>query len=254
MAWLAVIVLGLAFGSFLNVCVYRLQRKLSIISPGSACPNCGHKIRFQENIPVLSFLFLRGKCSNCKTPISIRYPLVEILTALISVLLFQKQGLSLDFIFTAAFVFLVIVIAFIDIDKQIIPNGLLIIGLIPAGYLLFSNGINGSLTHLLGGIGLGSGFLMIGYLGRIMMKQESMGMGDVKYAALIGLFLGWKLGILAAGLAFIIAALLIGILLPIGKITMRERIPFGPFLSLGTVISILWGQSLIQQYLQLIVY
>jgi leader peptidase (prepilin peptidase)/N-methyltransferase len=187
-------------------------------------------------------------------PISLRYPLVEILTALVLVLLFQQYGLSPGFIFTAAFVFLVIIIAFIDIDKQIIPNGLLLIGLIPALYPMFTNGFEGSLPYVLGGIGLGLSFFMIGFLGKIIMKQESMGMGDVKYAALIGLFLGWKLGLLAAGLAFIIAALLIVILLPTGKMTMGERIPFGPFLSLGTVIAILWGPSLIQGYIKLIVY
>jgi leader peptidase (prepilin peptidase)/N-methyltransferase len=150
---------------------------------------------------------------------------------------------------------LVIIIAFIDIDKQIIPNGLLIIGIIPAVYfLLFSNGFQGSLSHIIGGFGLGLCFVLIGFLGKIIMKQESMGMGDVKYAALIGLFLGWKLGLLAVGLAFIIAALLIVVLLPTGKMTMRERIPFGPFLSLGTVVTILWGPALIQGYLQIIVY
>ncbi|MEE9189900.1 MAG: prepilin peptidase [Candidatus Neomarinimicrobiota bacterium] len=254
MVWLAVIILGLAFGSFLNVCIYRLQRGKSLVKPGSTCPNCGYKIRFLENIPVLSYLFLRGKCSNCKKPISLRYPLVEILAALFSVLLFQQYGLSPGFIFTTTFVFLVIIIAFIDIDKQIIPNGLLIIGIIPALFPLVTNGLKGSLSHLLGGVGLGLCFFMIGSLGKIILRQESMGMGDVKYAALIGLFLGWKLGLLAAGLAFIIAALLIVILLPTGKMTMGERIPFGPFLSLGTVIAIIWGPSLIQGYLKLIVY
>ena len=254
MAVLIVIILGLVLGSFLNVCIYRLQRNQSIVRPGSTCPNCGHKIRFHENIPLLSYLFLRGKCSKCKMPISLRYPLVEILTALVLVLLFQQYGLSPGFIFTAAFVFLVIIIAFIDIDKQIIPNGLLLIGLIPALYPMFTNGFEGSLPYVLGGIGLGLSFFMIGFLGKIIMKQESMGMGDVKYAALIGLFLGWKLGLLAAGLAFIIAALLIVILLPTGKMTMGKRLPFGPFLSLGTVIAILWGPSLIQGYLKLIVY
>ncbi|HDY75799.1 MAG TPA: prepilin peptidase [Candidatus Marinimicrobia bacterium] len=247
-----VIIFGLMIGSFLNVCIYRIPREESIVYPRSRCPNCKHQLRFWENIPVLSYLFLRGQCSSCKTSISSRYIFVELLTALLFILLYNHYGWSLDFLMSIIFSCIILVITFIDIDYQIIPNQLLLIGLIPAVYQIISVGFRNSSLYFIGAVGLGLGILLISLIGNILFKKESMGMGDVKYAALIGLLLGWQNGLLAVFLAFLSSAILILILLPLGKISFGQRIPFGPFLSLGTIIALLWGPIIIRIYLNLV--
>ncbi len=247
-----VIIFGLMVGSFLNVCIYRIPRDESIVFPRSHCPNCNHQLRFWENIPVFSFLFLRGRCSNCKKSISFRYILVELISGLIFVLFYNHYGLSLDFIMLLFFYCVILIITFIDIDYQIIPNQLLLVGAIPAVYQIISVGVQNSITFILGGIGLGLGIFGIGQIGNILFKKESMGMGDVKYAALIGLLLGWQYGLVAIFLSFLFASLLILILWPTGKISFGQRIPFGPFMSLGAVVALLWGPIIIQTYLNLL--
>lgn len=247
-----VIIFGLMIGSFLNVCIYRIPREESIVHPRSRCPNCKHQLRFWENIPVLSYLFLRGQCSSCKTSISSRYIFVELLTALLFILLYNHYGWSLDFLMFIIFSCIILVITFIDIDYQIIPNQLLLIGLIPGVYQIISVGFRNSGLYFIGAVGLGLGILLISLIGNILFKKESMGMGDVKYAALIGLLLGWQNGLLAVFLAFLSSAILILILLPLGKISFGQRIPFGPFLSLGTIIALLWGPVIIRIYLNLV--
>ncbi|MFQ6607311.1 MAG: prepilin peptidase [Fidelibacterota bacterium] len=247
-----VIVFGLMIGSFINVCIYRLPRNESIVHPRSHCPSCNHQLKFWENIPVLSFLFLRGKCSHCKASISYRYITVELLTAILYVLLYYHYGLTLAYLMSIFFISVILVITFIDIDHQIIPNQLLIIGIIPALYPLVEGGIENSIPFIVGAISLGVGIFLIGMLGNIVFRKESLGMGDVKYAALIGLLLGWKNGLVAISLAFLFASLLILILFPLGKVSFGNRIPFGPFLSLGTTVAMLWGPIIIKTYLQLV--
>lgn len=242
---------GLMVGSFLNVCIYRIPREESIVFPRSHCPNCEYQIKSWENIPILSYLMLRGKCSNCNTSISIRYPLVELMTSLLFILLYFRFGLSFDFVMSVLFSSIILIITVIDIDHLIIPNRLLLIGIIPAIYTIVSNGIQNSLPNFIGAISLGSGILLISLLGKLIFKKDSMGMGDVKYAALIGLLLGWDNGLLAIFLSFIFASILILILMPFGKISFGQRIPFGPFLSLGTIVALLWGQDIINMYLNL---
>ena len=246
-----VIIFGLMVGSFLNVCIYRMPREESIVQPRSHCQKCNHQLPFWENIPVLSFLFLRGRCSSCKTPISFRYIFVELLTALLFILLYNQYGLSLDTLIFIFFCCVILIITFIDIDYQIIPNQLLLIGVIPAVYQIIRIGFQNSSSYFIGAVGLGTGILLIGLMGNILFKKESMGMGDVKYAVLIGLLLGWQNGLVAISLAFLSAGFLILVLFPFGKISFGQRIPFGPFLSLGTIIAMLWGPIIISTYLQL---
>jgi leader peptidase (prepilin peptidase)/N-methyltransferase len=174
---------------------------------------------------------------------------VEILTALVILLVYRQYGFTVDFVVFSIFLCLVIVITFIDLDHQIIPNRLLLIGLIPGFYPLIRDGWVGSTRYLTGAVALGFSFYMIALFGRLVFKKESMGMGDIKYAALIGLLLGWRGGLIATFLAFLSAALLFLVLVPFGKVKFGQRIPFGPFLSLGTFLSLLWGPDLLKWYL-----
>ncbi len=250
MLFTLVVIYGLMVGSFLNVCIYRLPRGESVVKPRSRCPHCGHQLTVRENIPVLSYLFLHGKCSSCKASISPRYVLVEILTATVFLIAYWQFGPTLDFLFFTGFLCLVIVITFIDLDHQIIPNQLLLVGIIPGLYPLFRDGWGAYKLYLVGALGLGSGFYAIAVLGQLAFRKESMGMGDVKYAALIGLILGWQSGIVATALAFVSASILFLVLMPFKKIAFGQRIPFGPFLSLGTFFALMWGSDIIHWYLK----
>ena len=244
-----IIILGLIVGSFLNVCIYRLPRNLSIVKPRSKCTNCNHQITAMENIPVISYLFLLGKCSECKTNISIRYPLVEILTSLVYYIVFLYYGMSIETILLIILFSIIIVLTFIDIDFQLLPNNLLIASLIPIIIFVILRYPNNLFEHIIGGIILFSIFLIIGYLGKLVYKVDSMGMGDVKYAAVIGLLLGWKLGLTAFAISFFSAAILIAIMSISKRINRKQRLAFGPFLSIGLFISFFWGNKIIDWYM-----
>lgn len=244
-----VIIIGLVIGSFLNVCIYRLQKQASISKPRSHCPNCKHQLRFWENIPVLSYVFLKGKCSNCKTKISIRYPLVEILTALVFVVIYYYFDISIETFLLMLFFSIVIIITFIDIDVQLIPNKLLIIGIFPIIAFILIKQPNPYLDHIAGAMLLAVVFYIIGYIGKLIYKVDSMGMGDVKYAAVIGLLLGWEKGILAFIIAFFSAAVIIVIVSMYKKLDRKQRIPFGPFLSIGCFVAFFWGTDILNWYL-----
>jgi len=244
------IVLGLAVGSFLNVCIYRFPKHMSISKPRSRCPKCDHQLKFWENIPILSYIFLRGKCSNCNSKISLRYPLIEILTSIIFLLLHYYYGLTIQTLLLCILFSIVIIITFIDIDVQLIPNELLLIGLIPVLVYIILPGLSNILVHLLGAVCLSGLFLLIGYIGKILYKEDSMGMGDVKYAFVIGLLLGVKSGILAFGISFLSAAIIIFIYSITKKLKPRQKIPFGPFMSIGLFTTLIWGDRVIEWYLQ----
>lgn len=244
-----IIVIGLVIGSFLNVCIYRIQKHVSILKPRSHCPNCKHQLKIWENIPVLSYLLLRGKCSNCNIKISSRYPLVEILTSLVFVVIYYNFDISVETFSLIVFFSIVIIITFIDIDVQLIPNNLLIISILPIiAFMLFSPS-NSYLSHINGAILLALLFLIIGYFGKLIYKVDSMGMGDVKYAAVIGLLLGWQKGILAFIIAFFSAAVIIVIVSMYKKLSRKQRIPFGPFLSIGCFVAFFWGTNILNWYL-----
>lgn len=245
---LVLIIGGLMVGSFLNVCIYRIPLKLSIIAPRSHCTTCDHVLSAWENIPVFSYIFLRGRCSSCRERISFRYPLVELLTALVFLVVYGRFGWSADFLIYLVFAALLIVITFVDLDHMIIPNGFLLFGILP-GLGLAALNWDQVHTYLIGALGLGAGFYLIGLLGNLVFKKESLGMGDVKFVALIGLMLGWANGLVAVFAAFISALVLFAALLPFGKISFSQKVPFGPFLSLGAFIGFLAGDSIIHWYL-----
>src|SRR4030043_1294533 len=245
------IIFGAFIGSFLNVCISRLPKEESIIWPGSYCPDCKKPIRFYDNIPLVSYVLLTGKCRNCKKPISIQYPLIEGITALSSLFLFMRFGPSLSYLFYFAFVAALIVITIIDLYHQIIPDVISLpgigVGLIASPILPQNTFLNSLIGVLLGG---GSLFI-VGTLYQWLFKREGMGGGDVKLLAMIGAFLGWKAVILTILLGSLIGSIIgISIMVLKGK-DFKYAIPFGPFLSLGAVISLFYGQNIINWYLYL---
>ncbi|MFQ5628916.1 MAG: prepilin peptidase, partial [bacterium] len=200
-------ILGAIFGSFLNVVIYRLPRSESVISPSSRCPACTHRLKPWENIPVLSYLFLRGKCSSCHTHIPIRYLIVELLTPLCFIANYLLFGFSLSFFKFTLLILMLIPITFIDIDHKLILDKLTLPGIL-AG-LLFSIIQNPALFYQpFLGILVGGGVLwLIAIIGRLVYKRESMGGGDIKLGAMIGAFINVQLLLLSFFLAFFIAAL-----------------------------------------------
>jgi len=245
------ILFGAFIGSFLNVCIWRLPRGESIVTPRSHCPKCQKMIRWYDNIPILSYLALRGKCRYCKTPISLQYPLVETVTGLCSFLLMLRFGPSLAYLFYFALVAALIVITAIDLYHQIIPDvislpgiGVGLLGSLLLPHLVFLNSLIGM---LLGG---GSLFL-VATVYQWLFKREGMGGGDVKLLAMIGAFLGWRAVILTILLSSLIGSVT-GILIILLKGNdFKYAIPYGPFLSLGAVLCLFYGEAMIRWYFSL---
>ena len=245
------IIFGAIVGSFLNVCIVRLPKEESIVTPGSHCPRCNNPIKFYDNIPMISYLVLRGKCRHCNESISIQYPLIEGITALSSFLLFDKFGATLSYLFYFSFVSALIIITVIDLYHQIIPDVISIpgigVGLLGSLIIPYISVFNSLIGILVGG---GSLFL-VATLYQWLFKREGMGGGDVKLLAMIGAFLGWKSVILTILLSSFIGSIVgIAIMLLKGK-DFKYAIPFGPFLSLAAVISLFYGETLISWYLGL---
>ncbi len=245
------IIFGALVGSFLNVCILRLPKEESIVWPGSHCPQCKKPIKFYDNIPLMSYFLLRGKCRYCKGSISLQYPLVEGITALSSLFLVMKFGPSLSFFIYFIFVAALIVITVIDLYHQIIPDLISLPG-IAVGLLLSL--INPYITFFnsLIGILLGGGSLfLVATLYQWFFKREGMGGGDVKLLAMIGAFLGWKAVILTILLSSLVGSIIgVTIMFLKGK-DFKYAIPFGPFLSLGAAISLFYGYDIINWYLYL---
>ncbi len=250
MITLAVILFGLVIGSFLNVVIYRLQRGLSIVYPGSACPSCAKPIRFYDNIPLLSYFLLRGHCRHCGSPISWRYPFVEGLTALCLTGLFFKYGLSVEWIAYGILVLFLIPISFIDIDKGLILNKLTIPCFILGIIFILGFQIETWKNVFFGAVGGGCIVWFIGIIGKIIFHKDSMGFGDVKLLVTIGVYVGFPDVAICLFLGICIAALFIFGGLVLKKIRFGSTIPFGPFIALGTVVYLMWGSSLIQWYLR----
>ena len=249
MWYIVSIVFGALIGSFLNVCIIRLPKEQSIIWPGSHCPHCKIPIKFYDNIPLISYILLKGRCRHCHRPISSEYPLVEGITALSSFILFMKFGLSLSYLFYFLFVAALIVITVIDFYHQIIPD---VISLPGIAVGLGASLIIPQITFLnsLVGILLGGGSLfLVATLYQWLFKREGMGGGDVKLLAMIGAFLGWKAVILTILLGSLIGSIMGIIIMVLKGKDFKYAIPFGPFLSLGAVISLFYGESIIRWYL-----
>ncbi len=249
-----VFVLGTLFGSFTNVVIYRLPRHQSLVLPGSRCPHCGKPIRPWDNIPIVSFLFLKGRCRWCGHQIAWRYPLVELAAGLLLVLVwihvtsayrFDGPGIVLrEFAGTAVFALMLLAILFIDLEHRIVPNAIsypgIVLGLllaIPQGRLLEVG---------LSALGAGGFFFLVALLSR-----GGMGGGDVKLAAMMGAFLGWPAIVVALMLAFFLGAGAGLLLIVFRRGTRKTPIPFGPALAAGAIVALLAGDPILQWYLSL---
>lgn len=258
-----VFIFGSIFGSFLNVCIHRMPKGESVAWPRSHCPHCKKKIPGYDNIPFLSFVILGGKCRYCQKKISLRYPLVELLTAVMFVILFNRYGLVYDFFVYTLFLCALIIAAFVDIKHRIIPDEVSVGGMIIGFILTTIRGFNlhpfslslRPLVNSLLGILVGGGVIYLTgkifdlvyfkWLKRppIQGETESMGGGDVKLMAMIGAFLGWR----RALLTFFIAPFL-GIIVGIVNLVVKKdhTIPYGPFLAIASLISLFWAGQIIR--------
>lgn len=251
-----IFILGLIVGSFLNVCIYRLPRDLSIISPSSTCPTCKNPIKPWDNIPLISYLLLRGKCRSCGEKISIRYPFVEFLNGIFYLIVFYFFGFGWHLLPTFAFVSAMILITFIDLEFQIIPDVItlpgIILGVISASLLLpdpFQN-INSNLTlvgftNSLIGLFLGGGLFYI----IAVVSRGGMGGGDIKMMAMVGAFMGWKAVLMVTFIGSLLGSI-VGIFLMFIKGKDRKtKVPFGPFLAFGSIITLFFGGTILRWYL-----
>jgi leader peptidase (prepilin peptidase) / N-methyltransferase len=248
-----VFIFGAVIGSFLNVCIYRIPRGKSIIKPGSFCPGCEKPIKFYDNVPILSYIILGGKCRQCGSKIPVRYPFVELLTAVLFLMIYRKCGLIYEMPIQMFFISLLIVISFIDYDFQIIPDVLSIGGLI-AGIIISFMRQGFPFTDALYGVLVGGGVLfVIAYGYQLITKREGMGGGDIKLLAMIGSFTGVK-GVIFALIGGSLIGSLVGIPLMLArKENTKYAIPFGPFLSLAAVIFLFSGDRLIYGFFNIIV-
>jgi len=240
---------GLVFGSFLNVVIVRLPKGAMFKHARSVCPHCGEPIRWYHNIPVLSFVALRGKCAHCRKSISWRYPLVEVLNAGLWMVVLWYFGLTWYALGLAFLVSGLLAIFFIDLDHQIIPDAITLPGIaLGVGLSFLPQGV-GIVDSLIGLAAGGGGLLAIALLGDWLFKKESMGGGDIKMAAMLGAFVGWqRILLIFIGSAVVGLVVSIAMLAFSSKLRKTRMIPFGPFLAMAAMIAILWGQSIIHFY------
>jgi leader peptidase (prepilin peptidase) / N-methyltransferase len=239
-----VVLLGLVAGSFLNVVIARLPERMSLIRPRSRCPRCLTPIGWADNLPVLSYIVLGGRCRHCRQAIAWRYPAVELATAALFLAAYQRMGLRADLPAALLLIAGLIVITGIDLDHQIIPDVLTLPGI--------AVGLAASLLHpritwleAVLGILVGGGlFFLI-----ILASRGGMGGGDMKLGAMLGAFLGWKLALLGAVVAMLAGGVVAVALLLAGRKGRKDAVPFGPFLALGGAVSLLWGEDLLAWYL-----
>jgi leader peptidase (prepilin peptidase)/N-methyltransferase len=240
-------VLGLCIGSFLNVVIYRLPLKKSIVSPPSRCRNCDYLLQWYDNIPVLSWLLLGGRCRKCRTAVSIQYPIVELITGALFVLVIWLTPVGPLLASRLILVCILIALFGIDLEHQILPNSITLPGIVIG--LLFSliapPGWKDAVIGALLGGGLLYGIAWAYYLWR---REEGMGMGDVKMLAMIGAFLGWKAVIVTLVLSSFAGAIIGLSMMAVQKGDMKYALPFGTFLAIGTVIAMFVGDPLIAWY------
>ena len=247
----ALSVFGAVIGSFLNVCIVRIPDRKSIVYPASHCPSCKKPISFYDNIPLVSYILLAGRCRQCKAPISFQYFIIELVTPLITLMLYYTFGLSPVFALAAIFCYALLVITVIDLQHQIIPDCISIPGipvfLVSSLFLPWTD-----LKSSLIGVAVGGGILyLVAQAYYLVRKEEGMGGGDIKLLAMIGAFLGWK-GALIALMVGAFAGTLAGIVMILikGK-NFKYALPFGPFLSLGAFSALLWGNEILYWYTHL---
>ncbi len=242
--------IGLAIGSFLNVVIYRVPRKIGFVLERSVCPHCGNRLKWYHNIPLVSFIGLRGHCAFCSQPISWRYPIVELLNALLYLFFFSQLGPSVQFLACCFMSSALIAVFLIDIEFQIIPDLITLPGIVLGLAVSLMPGGLGILDSLTG-LAVGGGALyLIAMLGDYLFKKESMGGGDIKLAAMLGAFVGWKKVLLIFMSSAVIGLVVSLVLMAASEKIRKERIiPFGPFLALAAMLAIVYGDQIIRYYL-----
>jgi leader peptidase (prepilin peptidase) / N-methyltransferase len=249
-AWvelLAVVVFGLCVGSFLNVCAYRLPLGESIVHPRSRCTSCGRTLTWLDNIPVLSWAVLGGRCRTCNQPVSWMYPAVEVVTALVFVITYLTYGLTLLSLVRVVFACALIVLFVTDLQHKILPNVITLPGIV-VGFVCSVFLPPGWMSSLIG-VAVGGGFLLaIAEAYYRIRGQEGLGMGDVKLLAMIGAFLGWKLVLLTLVFASFTGSLAGGVLIASGRGNMKYALPFGTFLAVGALFAATWGEPIADWY------
>ncbi|OLS03922.1 prepilin peptidase [Tissierella creatinophila] len=247
-----ILLYGLIIGSFLNVCIYRIAKGESISFPPSHCGSCNEKINWYDNIPVFSYLILRGRCRNCDSKISIQYPLIEALNAIIYIILFKSFGLSIDSLAYAFILSTLIVVFFIDLNHMIIPDKLVltifIFEILHKIVLYFLNRETYLKTSILGAVLAGGIFLLI-----VIISRGGMGDGDITLISSLGFILGVKLILLNIFLSFLIGAIVSLVLLALKIKTRKDPIPFGPFIIIAFFIVLLFGNRIIDLYMHLFI-
>jgi len=253
-----VFVFGAMVGSFLNVCIGRIPNDESVVSPPSHCPKCKASIAFYDNFPLLSYLWLRGKCRDCHERISPRYFVVELLTGLVALALYSRFGLSYTFVVSFVFAAALIVISFIDLDVRIVPDVISLPGIIfglvfsVVGYFVFTDAFEIIPTPLssLIGILVGGGFLLAtAWIYEKVTGVDGMGGGDIKLLAMIGAFLGWPSIPVTLFVASVLGSVIgVGLMVATGA-GRRLALPFAPFLCSGALIYLFYGEALIRFYL-----
>jgi leader peptidase (prepilin peptidase)/N-methyltransferase len=239
----AIVAAGLVVGSFLNVVVARLPEHESLWSPRSACRGCGAMIAWHDNIPVLSFLALRGRCRACGISISWRYPVIEGLTASLFVLAYTGVGLTLALIPALLLLSALVAVTFIDLEHQIIPDVITLPGIVTGVLANLATGNVSWLDSVIGALVAGGLFFVI-----ILASGGGMGGGDMKLAAMLGAFLGWQLTLVALFLAVVAGGGVAVAILAAGRKGRKDPMPFGPFLAAGGAAALLWGPRLLAWY------
>jgi leader peptidase (prepilin peptidase) / N-methyltransferase len=254
-------VLGTIFGSFLNVCAYRIPRNESVSFPPSHCTSCNKPIRPYDNVPILGFMMLKGKCRDCGDKISLRYPMVEAMIGILWATAYLHSGLTYRTLAIIYFTTIVILLSIIDIDTKTIPNKILIPSMaisaaVASLYVVNINlvpvysGYNGFWAF--GGMFLGAGILLaIAILGSAVFKKEAMGIGDVKLAAFVGLFIGAYV-VMALFIGFFIGSIVSIALIAAKKVSKKDSVPFGPFLGVGAIVTVYFGPQIWDTYLKLV--
>ena len=249
---LGVFVIGAIIGSFLTVCIYRLPREQSIIRPRSSCPECGRTIRWFDNVPLLSFLLLRGRCRNCLASISYRYPLVEFLNGMGYVAILWRFGWGWPALVYGIFFSALLAVTLIDLDHLIIPDAITLPGIIlgvMCSVWILPVGVFNSLIGVMVGGGV---LLVIAWLSPFLFGKEGIGGGDIKLLAMVGAFLGWELTLATLMMASIIGALIGLGLMAVSAMKCGQYMPFGPYLTTGAVLSLFFGSEILTWYLGVI--
>jgi len=274
MASVAYALLGLVIGSFLNVCIYRIPLGKSIVSPGSGCPHCGTRIRPADNIPILSFLLLRGRCRNCGKPISIQYPIVELLSAASFYFCARTWLFESPTYVNSLFLSIIIILIFTDYHHRILPNKLTLPGVVVGIRLspvqapeLYTDLLSLKVVSMLGfkeaagalpwigsvmGVILGGGpLLLVAIAYELVRRRQGLGMGDVKMMGMAGAFMGWRLAVLTIFVGSLTGTL-VGILLMLfRKMDIQGKLPFGVFLGIGSAACLLYGLPFVRWYLNI---